>query len=166
MTELSKKHNLTRSMAPYFDIHMIIPLLDFLAEEKLFDPKDIAKEKIKSILSTNMLDLVDDEYKKFENDTEMTTVYASQKDSMEIRKTEIFDLLDNEPADVQKTRDFFANEILISDLKSNAILTLDHLTTGYGISLESLENYYQHSKFKYECGVYKEGKYLFKAFIY
>lgn len=157
MTETSKKYDLTRKMSPYFDIHMVIPLLDFLCEVKLYDAKDITKEKITSILKTNMIELVEDEYAKFEGDSEMSTAYAAQKDEMERKKEDIFDRLDHEPEDVQRAREFFLNEALIADLKTSGSLNIEHLTVAHGITLEDLESYCRHGKFKYECGIYKEG---------
>jgi translation initiation factor 3 subunit E len=143
-------------MAHYFDIHMIIPLLDFLNEVKLYDHKAITKEKIKSILSTNMIELVEDEYERLVGDIEMDAAFKSQKETLEKRKVEIFDLLDNEPENVKIIREFFSNESQISDLKNNANLSIDYLEKTFGITSEALENYYKYSKFKYECGYYKE----------
>ena len=156
MTESAKKNDLTRRMAPYFDTHMVIPLLDFLNEVKLYDAKDITKEKIKSILATNMIELVEDEFQKFTGDPEMDASFAAQRDGLETRKTEIFDLLDHEPLNVQQAREFFSNEVLVGELKSNGSLTIEYVTVNHGISAEALEGYYKYSKFKYECGEYKE----------
>ena len=166
MSENAKKYDLTRKMSPYFDIHMVIPLLDFLCEVKLYDAKDITNEKITSVLKTNMIEVVEDEYQKFADDKEMSAAYAAQKDEMERKKEVIFDQLDHEPEDVQKVREFFQNEALIAELKSSGNLTIENLTTTHAITLEDLESYCRHGKFKYECGIYIEGIFIVYEYIF
>ena len=101
-SSVAKKYDLTRRMAPFLDIHMLLNILDFLKEQKLYDAKEITKEKINAIKSTNMLSLIEDEYEKFTGDAEMKSAFEAYKSQMEERKTEIFEQLDNEPESVGK----------------------------------------------------------------
>jgi hypothetical protein len=72
------------------------------------------------------------------------------KISLEARKEQIFDLLDNEPESVKSVSAFFADTGLIAELKSNANLNIEYLSAHHNISLEDFESYYKFSKFKYE----------------
>lgn len=117
MTESPITYDLTPFMAPFLDIHMFPPLLDFLcndvclmylhyidlfivnnAQVKLYDEKVITKQKIKVIKKTNMLELLEDEYLKFPDDEELKSEYETLQLTVEDKKNEIFDLLDN-PSD-------------------------------------------------------------------
>jgi translation initiation factor 3 subunit E len=95
MTEGKKVFDLTPMMAPYLDNHMIIPLLDFVREVGLYDPKVIVKEKIKTLITTNLIDLVEDEYIKYPEDAELQAELASQKSILDERRDAVFDKLDN-----------------------------------------------------------------------
>jgi len=145
-------------MAPYFDHHMIGPLLDFLREVKLYDSKTVTKEKIKLLGRTNMVDLLEDEYEAAKEDPEFAAEYALEKPLLNKRRDEVFDRIDNEPEAVKLVAEFFRDETLISDLKANANLTVDYIASHHGITADVLEAYYKFSKFKYECGIYSEAE--------
>lgn len=155
---MSQKFDIIPSMAPFLDVHMVSPLLDFLREMEVYEPKVITKEKIKSIERTNMTELVEDEYEKFPNDKELQAEYAARKSALEARKNQIFDLIDNEPANVKLVAAFFQDTSLVSELKANSNLTIEYLTANHKISSEILESYYKFSKFKYECGMYTDAE--------
>jgi len=148
-----REYDLTKAMVPYFDVHLVIPLLEFLSELKMYPVRDITKEKIKVILSTNMMDLAEDEFAKFKGDAEFDASYAAQKEDIENRKAKYFDCLDHEPPVVAEVRAFFENEALVSELKTSSCLTIDILAARYGITVEALDAYYSYGKFKYECGL-------------
>ena len=46
---MSQKFDIIPAMAPFLDVHMVSPLLDFLRENEIYDPKAITKEKIKAL---------------------------------------------------------------------------------------------------------------------
>lgn len=164
-SSVAKKYDLTRRMAPFLDIHMLLNILDFLKEQKLYDAKEITKEKINAIKSTNMLSLIEDEYEKFTDDAEMKSAFEAYKSQMEERKTEIFKQLDNEPESVGKVKRIFENDGLLSQLKNSANLSLDYLSNNESINTETLESFYQYSKFKYECGVYEEAAIMLNNYL-
>lgn len=164
-SSVAKKYDLTRRMAPFLDIHMLLNILDFLKEQKLYDAKEITKEKINAIKSTNMLSLIEDEYEKFTGDAEMKSAFEAYKSQMEERKTEIFKQLDNEPESVGKVKRIFENDGLLSQLKNSANLSLDYLSNNESINAETLESFYQYSKFKYECGVYEEAAIMLNNYL-
>merc|ERR1711871_188791 len=65
----------------------------------------------------------------------------------------------------QKVKALFANEVLITELKSTANLSGEYLGANLSISSDTLEAYYQYSKFKYECGVYEEAATMLGNFL-
>jgi len=153
-----QKWDLTASMAPYFDVHMIGPLLDFLREVELYDPKVITKEKIKLLSKTNMVDLLEDEYESHKEDPVFAAEYTTQKPLLEKRRNEVFDRIDNEPESVKLVSDFFRDETVVSELKASANLNCEYLASVHGITGDAIEAYYKFAKFKYECGIYSEAE--------
>lgn len=103
-----------------------------------------------------MTELVEDEYQRFPDDAELQAEYAVQKPLLVERMNKSFDLIDNEPAEVKAVTAFFAQKDLISELIAKNGLTLDNISSKYQITAEVLDAYYKFSKFKYECGMYKE----------
>jgi translation initiation factor 3 subunit E len=154
----SEKYDLTPRMSPFFDVHMVSPLLDHLSEMSIYSQKVLTKEKIKIVAPTNMIELVEDEYEKFPDDADFQSEYAIRKPLFEERKDKIFDLIDNEPESVGLVSAFFADSAKISELKSSNELNIDFITANHGITFEALESYYKFSKFKYECGMYSDAE--------
>lgn len=157
-TDASESYDLTPRMSPYFDVHMVSPLLDHLSEMELYTPKVLTKEKIKIIEPTNMINLAEDEYLKYPDDPEMQAEYKATEPIFREREERAFDLLDNEPESVKMVSTFFENTDVISDLKANSNLTLEYLIEHFGISADAIESYINHSKFKYECGYYGDAE--------
>jgi translation initiation factor 3 subunit E len=49
-------HDLTPTIGRYLDRHLLIPLLDFLAERALFPKAELEQSKVEVVSKTNMLD--------------------------------------------------------------------------------------------------------------
>jgi translation initiation factor 3 subunit E len=122
----------------------------------MYDPKLITKEKIRSVNRTNMTELVEDEYQRFADDAGLQAEYKVQKPLLAERMKKSFELIDHEPAEVKLVTNFFAQKDLISELIAKNSLTLENISAKYQITAEVLDAYYKFSKFKYECGMYKE----------
>jgi translation initiation factor 3 subunit E len=153
-----RSFDLTPVMAPYFDNHMIIPLLDFVREVGLYEPEIIARGKIKTLNSTNLIDVIEDEYVRYPENAELQAEFASQRQILDDRKNAVFDKLDNPPDIVVKVTEFFANSDLVEQLqqlKSSASNLIEFLAN-HGLTSDALEKYYKFAKFKFECGVYEE----------
>jgi translation initiation factor 3 subunit E len=157
--------DLTSVMAPFLDIHMMSPLLDFLRETELYDTTDIAKEKIRIFVRTNMIDLVEEEMSILPEGSAILSQPELDKEKLSARTDAIFDKIDNAPEDVKKCEDFFSNEEVIADLKANANLNIDYVSANHDISLKMLEEYYKYGKFKYDCGLYAEAYLMLGNFL-
>ena len=156
--ESYRKFDLTSSMAQFLDVHMVYPLLDNLRELELYEFTEITLEKINIVSPTNMLELLEDEYKLLPAGHPIKTDYVNKKTLIEERKDAIYFKIDNEPAGSIKVANFFSNDSLISELKNNANLTLDYINSNYGITHDDIEEFYKYSRFKYECGMYTDAE--------
>lgn len=164
MTSL-RDFDLTRTMAPYLDVHMMSPLLDFLRETSIYDTKDIVKEKIRIFVRTNMIDLVEEEIEGLSDDPSVSSNPELDKAKLAARTEAIFNKIDNEPETVKICEQFFGNEELISGLKVGANLSMEYLTTNHNISAGMLEEYYKYGKFKYDCGMYADAYSILGNFL-
>ena len=80
------------------------------------------------------------------------------KGDLEIRKNQIYEIIDNEPGEVKKAAAFFNDIATITELKANSNLNIEFLSAHHGLTSEIIEAYYKFSKFKYECGMYTEAE--------
>lgn len=164
-TQANRRWDLTSSMAPFMDVHMVGNLLDHLREVGLYDSEIITKEKIKLLSKTNMVDLVEDEYIRHKDDPRFAAEYEVQKPILEKKRNEVFDRIDNEPDAVKLVAEFFSDEEAVSELKGSAQLNFDYLAEKKGITADALESYYKFAKFKYECGMYSEAEVMLVHYL-
>ena len=149
----------------FFNFHLFSSSSFYIIKVELYDPKVITKQKIKAMLKTNLIDLIEDEYTRFPDDKEMQTQFNLQKPQFEARRNELFDKIDNEPDNIKLVKTFFANTEVIDELRSSSGLNTDILSTRHGITLETLEIYYKFAKFNYECGMYNEAEEMLGNFL-
>eukprot|EP00600_Ochromonadales_sp_CCMP1393_P005447 CAMPEP_0174959138 /NCGR_PEP_ID=MMETSP0004_2-20121128/3014_1 /TAXON_ID=420556 /ORGANISM="Ochromonas sp., Strain CCMP1393" /LENGTH=397 /DNA_ID=CAMNT_0016207431 /DNA_START=133 /DNA_END=1326 /DNA_ORIENTATION=+ len=103
-----------------------------------------------------MTELVEDEYLRYPDDAELQAEFKIQKPLLEERMAKSFDLIDHPPEDVKLVTAFFAQRDLIGELTAKNNFNLEFIATKHQITTEALDAYYKFSKFKYECGMYKE----------
>ena len=129
--------DLTSRMAPFLDVHLLMPLLDSMRESGLFDSNRITLEKIKLVDKTNMISFVMEEYAK-SDDADLKSEFSAKKADLEKREEKVHEELDNEPESVKAVAAFFADSNKINELKSSAQLTLDNLANNHDISNDKL----------------------------
>jgi translation initiation factor 3 subunit E len=131
----------------------------YIIQAELYDPKVVTREKIKALEQTNMIDMIDDEYKRYPDDASFQATYQVQQPILDVRRNEVFDKIDNAPEQVQSVIAFFDNNLLIEELKATpANFTLEHISAHQGITADLLEKYYRFAKFRYECGMYSDAE--------
>eukprot|EP00602_Paraphysomonas_sp_CaronLab_P010271 CAMPEP_0185019448 /NCGR_PEP_ID=MMETSP1103-20130426/2063_1 /TAXON_ID=36769 /ORGANISM="Paraphysomonas bandaiensis, Strain Caron Lab Isolate" /LENGTH=468 /DNA_ID=CAMNT_0027549771 /DNA_START=1 /DNA_END=1407 /DNA_ORIENTATION=+ len=164
--DIAKKNDLTFKMAPFLDVHMISSVLDFLREIELYDSKVIAKEKIRVLMKTNMLELVQDEINTIPADDK--SIHGDpnlSKEHLEDSTNKIFDKIDNETDAVKLCTEFFSDMELVESLKAGSNLTIEYVSAHHGITQQVLEEYYKFSKFKYDCGMYCDAEEMLGNFL-
>ena len=139
--------------------------MTYILQAKLYDTKDIAREKIRIFVRTNMIDLVEEEVGHLPDDPSIASNPELNKEKLATRTDAIFDKIDNEPASVVQCEAFFSNAELIAELKSGANLTIDYVSTNHGITVNVLEEYYKYGKFKYDCGMYADAYLMLGNFL-
>lgn len=112
-----------------------------------------------------MLTVVEDEYERHSSDAEMQAEYRAKQTAFNLRKDEIFALIDNIPPAVTKLVKFFEDKEAVTALKEANNLTLEHLTTTGIVNAEGLDAFYRYAKFKYECGFYGEAQTMLGQYL-
>jgi translation initiation factor 3 subunit E len=135
----------------------------------LYDLKVITRIKVKTIGKTNLIDLIEIAYEKYlekyPNDNEMRQECQAQQPEWENRRNSIFDLIDNEPADVQKVSAFFEKAELLEELKTNNTPLTMEVLASHGLSAQAVDSYFRHGKFKYEAGMYNDAEQMLSHYI-
>jgi translation initiation factor 3 subunit E len=112
-----------------------------------------------------MITVVEDEYERCKDDSELQAQFSLRKDEFNRRKNEIFELIDHEPVLVTQISRFFGDKDGIAALKEANQLTLEHLATTKAITQEGLDAFYRYAKFKYECGYYGDAQTMLGQYL-
>ncbi|XP_014777263.1 eukaryotic translation initiation factor 3 subunit E isoform X2 [Octopus bimaculoides] len=142
--------DLTNRLSQYFDRHLILPFMEFLSDNNVYDNKELIRGKLEIISKTKMaryaITLHHDLYplqdipKSYHEN--LNRVLAEDKKLKE-RVEKIAEVM-NDP-EVMKT---------ISNFRDGSQL-YEYLTTRHDISKNITEDMYNYAKFQFECGNYE-----------
>ncbi|KAJ7525811.1 hypothetical protein O6H91_17G067800 [Diphasiastrum complanatum] len=150
------QYDLTLTIAPYLDRHLVFPLLEFLQEKQLYTDDHILKAKIDLLAKTNMVDYAVDIYKSLYH-----TEYPLQE--MLDRRTEVMDRLKYLEELAAPLVSFLQNPALVQELRPDKQYNLQMLHDRFQIRSEQIEALYQFAKFQFECGNYSgAGDFLYQ----
>merc|ERR1711879_1024173 len=62
------EHNLTSAISPFLDRHLVLHLLDFLAQNEVFSKDDLLNAKSSLLANTGLVDLQTENYKALGQD--------------------------------------------------------------------------------------------------
>eukprot|EP01089_Gocevia_fonbrunei_P011606 TRINITY_DN2513_c0_g1_i2.p1 TRINITY_DN2513_c0_g1~~TRINITY_DN2513_c0_g1_i2.p1 ORF type:complete len:422 (-),score=87.97 TRINITY_DN2513_c0_g1_i2:85-1350(-) len=144
---MATKYDLTSTMSPFLDRHMVFPLLSFINGKKIYDETEILNAQLDVLNKTNMLDFALDIYglKGTPAPEELKTRRESVVVKMNELKTAATPLLS-----------IAENTQLVKDLQAEKNYNLDYLHKKHQVPLESLEALFTYAKFVYECGTYSK----------
>jgi translation initiation factor 3 subunit E len=158
---MSANYDLTPTMAPYLDAHLMLPLLDALRDFDFYNKDEVTREKFAVVSRTNMTEAAVDllsEAKAQDGD-------AEKKSALEERGKKILAELDAESADVAKVRKFFADAATVTEIKQGNNMTLEYLANNHDISPEALNKFFLRAKFEYECGQYAQAEIMLNQYL-
>jgi translation initiation factor 3 subunit E len=78
----AQNHDLTQSLIPFLDPHMVLPLLDHLLEKKLYPEEDVRVAKLQLVMKTNLVDTAMDELKSLCPDAAESAELKEKKKSL------------------------------------------------------------------------------------
>jgi len=136
-------YDLTATMMKYLDRHQILPLLEFLQENKLYNSKDLQKAKLDLVSKTKMVDFAIEEYKQLYNTEDVPA-------GMEEQRTRVY----NELSETQAACGALL-EIVESEDEDEERPSLDLLRAQKGVTKENVAALYPYAKLNFDCGRYQ-----------
>ncbi len=147
-------YDLTLRLVDHLDRHMVLPLLEFLIEKRLYNRQDLLASRVEIAGKTKMVDFWAAEYKQL-NGTEPSDLEDRRKQVYaELNETQaacapLLNVL-NDPAD------------LATELRTEGNFTFDYLNEKYQVTEANVDALYKFAKLNFECGQYRDAAdYLF-----
>jgi len=140
--------DLSFNIIPYLDRHMVVPIMEFMQEHKVYDAKSLLQAKYELVSKTKMVDLAAEEYKKLHSTDTVP-------EAMETLKHEVLRQL-NERDDCQPLLELLNDVDLTSMLRDQGNLNLDYLSRHHQVTEANVENLYRFARLNFDCGRYRD----------
>lgn len=145
--DIARKYDLTETMMPFLDRHLIFHLTDFLSSKELYDEHNLNELKYNLLKDTNMVDYVQSLWQKLHPGEEVPEEFGNRKEALlnEMAKLEdslgrFFEVL--EDPEVQ------------ANLKQDKVQNL-RMFESHNITEEDINNLYHYGQLKFSCGEYQ-----------
>lgn len=149
------EYDLTPTVGQHLDNHLLIPMLDFLSENQIYDGTDMLKSKLHLISKTNMIDFAIDIHNMIYENEEPPADLIHKRNNV-LKKMERLDRLNQPFLNLFSQPE--VHEILEKSRDSRDLI--DSLKV-HGFKIDMLDHIYDLAKFQYECGKYdKASEYL------
>lgn len=141
--------DLTTKLAPFLDVHLVFPLLEFLSSTGIYDEHELLQEKLNLLNHTTMVDFAIDIYKTLTPEPDPPQNLVDKRRRV---VEELGQLKEQAEAVVQ---------LIVSDEVQNLIATsrdnkalFDSLHRDHGLTQEMVDLLYKYAKCNYDCGNY------------
>uniref|UniRef100_A0A7S3PJJ9 Eukaryotic translation initiation factor 3 subunit E n=1 Tax=Aplanochytrium stocchinoi TaxID=215587 RepID=A0A7S3PJJ9_9STRA len=144
------KYDLTRTIAPYLDLHMMFPLIQFLEEKAFYKQEDLTNVLVDFLRPTNMHDYT------LEILGNLGEVDSAVEEELIQRRDETVHYLNELEESCAPLLDILRNEETLNQLITEENFTLEYLEQAYGINVDVVDSFYRYGKCTYDCGNYQE----------
>ncbi|CAN0008763.1 unnamed protein product, partial [Heterosigma akashiwo] len=144
------EYDLTATIAPYLDNHMMFPLLDFIEDNKMYDTASVQKARLDLLAPTNMVDYAMEIHANLHKGEKGYKV----PEEMTKRRQEVLDQMAELKQSAARSIEILDDAELVEKLKSEDKFNTKVLEEEYQVGPAALEAYYAHAKFQFECGDY------------
>lgn len=143
------EYDLSSRIGQYLDIHLVIPLLEFLQNQKIYDNAEIQKGKLELLSRTNMVDFAMDTYKSLYPEEAVPTALVEKRKS-------VLEKLKQFQEDCTPFTSLFEKPEVISQIKASrdGAQLLAYLKENFDFQPEMLDTLYDYAKFQFDCGNY------------
>lgn len=145
---MSADYDLTHTMMQYVDRHQARLLLEFLQEQKLYNPKDLQKAKYQLVAKTKMVDCAIIEYKALHDVKVVPKKLAKEFDA---QREQVF-------ADYERTENACGPlKELLKDLDDGeSRISLETLRTKNEVTPDNIQGLYDHARIIFDIGSYEK----------
>lgn len=156
-------HDLTASVSPHLDLHMMFPLLEYvdslIAQGRIpYSVNDVAAARLALLRPTHMVDYAMDIHRELHGaDTKVP-------EEMEERKVRVFERLEELRKGCKGFDELWKEEGRRASLMQNGKWNVAGLAE-VGITSDVVETYRQLAKFNYDCGDYETARDMIECYL-
>jgi len=156
--------DLTSTISPYLDLHMMFPLLEFIdsaiAENKTsYNSQDVAAARLSLLRPTHMVDYAMDIYRELNGED------ADVPAEMEEQKTKVYDKLEELREGCKEFDELSNNANERAKLMEANQWSIEGLIAANVTTLEVIDLYRQLAKFNYDCGDYQTSRDMLNVYL-
>ncbi|KAI9723732.1 MAG: eukaryotic translation initiation factor 3 subunit E [Candelaria pacifica] len=156
--ELAKEYDLLPKLIPYFDRHLIFPLLEFVTSQEGEEPSlETIKTKYELLKPTNMADYVANLWQEINDSDEVPEEFVKKREEV-LQRLQLF------TEESSKITDLLGDSEVVGNLRSDKVANLQFLKDQHGVTVEMINILYDFGKFQYSCGRYDDAAELLYQF--
>lgn len=145
--DIARQYDLTETMMPFLDRHLIFHMAEFLASNELYDEQNLNQLKYDVLKGTNMVDYVQNLWIELNSGKEVPQEFSDRKDAL----LEQMATLENS---LGKFFEVLENPEVQSNLKQDKVQNLRMLES-YNVTVEDINSLYHYGQLKFSCGEYQ-----------
>ncbi|EPS98504.1 eukaryotic translation initiation factor 3 subunit 6 [Fomitopsis schrenkii] len=141
------EYDLTRTVIPHCDRHLVFPLLAHLVENELFPAEEVQKAQYELAKETNMVDYAVSLFEQLHPEESVPEEFAGKRENA---------LSTNErlQQEAQAVLDVITNPEVAQSLRQDKNQNLQYLKEHYNVTLEQINALYNFGQFQYSYGNY------------
>ena len=156
-TDVAEQYDLLPKMIPYFDRHLIFPLLEFLSGLEDEDSTRMLEIKFSLLQPTNMTDYVANLWKEIHNSDNIPPEFHKKRE-------EVLQRLQRFADETSQIDELLNDESVTSNLRSDKVANLKFLEQQHGVTGAMVDQLYAYGRFQYDCGNYGQATHLLDQF--
>lgn len=155
--ELARKYDLTQTLMPFLDRHLIFPIVDFISKRGLYDSKTTDHLKYDLFKDSYMTDYVENLWKNL-HPGEPVPEFVTKKKEEYKQKAEQYQ------KDLNILSDTFDNEEVQNNLKQDKVQNL-LLLEKHGVTVDTINSVYHLCQLNFSQGQYETASSMLNQFI-
>ncbi|GIL46995.1 hypothetical protein Vafri_3839 [Volvox africanus] len=153
----AQNYELSSRLVQYLDLHLTLPIMEYLQERGLYNEDDILRAKLALLDKTNMVDFAMDIYKGLNGVDDVPQ-------EMKERRTQVVARLRQLQADVDPIIKCLQNRHVVDKFRQDKSFNLQFLQEEFQIGAEHVEALYQYARFQFNCGNYSLAAELLQSY--
>lgn len=145
--DIARKYDLTETMMPFLDRHLIFHLTDFLSSQELYDEQNLNELKYNLLKDTNMVDYVQTLWQQIHADDEAVPIEFAQ------RKEVLLERMAQLESNLGRFFEVLENPEVQANFKQDKVQNLRMLEL-HNVTSEDINNLYYYGQLKFSCGEY------------
>ncbi|RPD60987.1 eukaryotic translation initiation factor 3 subunit 6 [Lentinus tigrinus ALCF2SS1-7] len=141
------EYDLTKTVIPYCDRHLVFPLLAHLAESDLFPVEQVQTAQYELAKETNMVDYAVSLFEQLHPEEEVPAEFADKREKAVSTNERL-------QQEAQAVLDVIENPEVAQSLRQDKNQNLQFLRDHYNVTLEQITALYNFGKFQYSYGNY------------